>query len=237
MEQAFSPTFTAIEPGGHTAVLLFARSIEQEAQHRSFGFSARKAHRCHRALRSRLMAQLDQAQLPVIQVDEANQRGTCFAERLVHAITQTFARGFDSVIVLGGDSPDVEARDVMQAAAALKAGHSAIGRDQRGGVYLFALQREALCTQALKALPWCTSQLAAALTALLPYAALLRERRDVHTGRDLQHAAIWLRGQRLWSFLYERQEVGGMQPLRLAPRHRKPRALDLRGPPASRLAA
>jgi len=66
------------------------------------------------------------------------QQGASFAERLENAI-ETLARlGYDQIVVVGRDCPDLEISEITQAFSLLKAHGLVLGPDHRGGCYLIA---------------------------------------------------------------------------------------------------
>ena len=138
-----------------------------------------------------------------------------FGEQLQTAVSAVLMQGYERVIVIGNDCPDLRVSDLRAAADALAVGQLPIGHDRRGGVFLLGLDRRFLSdesvpgTPSFKTLPWQTSQLGAALTDYMGSAfgsvvCLSAVRADWNERADVR-AGDWLRGafaglaHRLWT--------------------------------------
>jgi glycosyltransferase A (GT-A) superfamily protein (DUF2064 family) len=67
------------------------------------------------------------------------QRGRTFGQRLSNAVASLAGLGYQRIVIVGGDCPDLSAADVRDALAGL-AGHDAVlGPDHRGGCWLIAI--------------------------------------------------------------------------------------------------
>lgn len=80
---------------------------------------------------------------------QLTQRGDTFAERLVDGLERAALLGYERVVVVGTDTPELSAADIRRAVGDRDA---VIGPSNDGGVYLFALSTEQLSV--LAALPW-----------------------------------------------------------------------------------
>lgn len=67
------------------------------------------------------------------------QQGANFAARLENAVETLAQAGYDRVVIVGRDCPDLEAQDITTALQSLNDHTLALGPDQRGGCYLIAL--------------------------------------------------------------------------------------------------
>ncbi|QHV93644.1 DUF2064 domain-containing protein [Spirosoma endbachense] len=137
-----------------------------------------------------------------------------FGEQLRIAVRAVLTKGFDQVIVIGNDCPDLRVSDLRSAANALNQGQLPVGYDQRGGVFLFGLDRRILANRpahALANLPWQTPQLGAALTNFLSnsFGGVMTQstiRTDWNNRSDLRSGA-WLSGaftslaQKIWELV------------------------------------
>lgn len=167
-----------------TAILLFSRTAQAEAHAKSFG---RRGERVAGALLRRTQGVLRRSGLPVFHVDEREQHGATFGERLGAAAGAVLMRGYRQLIVVGNDCPTLTTTDIRRAAKSLEAGQPVIGRDGRGGAYLIGLSAEQCQPGKLAQLSWCTDRLAADLESFLgPSARHLRPRQDVNTLADLE---------------------------------------------------
>jgi uncharacterized protein len=137
---------------------LFSRRAAAEAQHKPL--AQRRSQQLSAALidHSRRIAQ--QSGLPLIWVDDTQQQGEGFGPRFVHALAQVFAQGYQRVIAIGNDCPELQAQDLTQAAAQLEAHGLVIGPALDGGAYLIGLDRAAFDPAALVGLAWESAALA-----------------------------------------------------------------------------
>ena len=142
---------------------MFSRSAKAEAERKSFGVSRTVAIRIHEALQRQIEKTLRASELPVIKSTEATQRGETFGDRLANAIQDCWAKGFETLIVVGGDSPELSTCDIKRAHTALQSGQTALGNDFRGGSFLIGLQKASFRQNQFAELPWQTDQIGCAL--------------------------------------------------------------------------
>ncbi len=64
------------------------------------------------------------------------QTGASFSERLQNAIAKLAQTGYQQIIVIGSDCPELQSRDIKTALAQLSKHRLVIGPDHRGGCYL-----------------------------------------------------------------------------------------------------
>lgn len=172
---------------------------------------------------------------------------TSFGSQLQAAITATLAQGYQRVIVIGNDCPDLRVSDLRAAADALAQGHLPVGYDQRGGVFLFGVDQRFLAAGSnfgpvsFDALPWQSSQLGITLTSYLNHSfgtvvCLSAVRADWNERADLQ-AGDWLRGafaelaNQIWMLVANARN--GVAVARLTTQFFFGRALSLRAPPVA----
>ena len=80
------------------------------------------------------------------------QEGKSFGERLCHSIQQVFALGYERVLVLGNDCPQLDVQLLSRARERFKNATIILGPDQKGGVYLLGVTRESF--QVLSDIEW-----------------------------------------------------------------------------------
>lgn len=68
------------------------------------------------------------------------QRGATFAERLENATACLAALGYDEIVMIGRDCPELCERDIRTAFAELRRHRLVLGPDHRGGCYLIAFR-------------------------------------------------------------------------------------------------
>ncbi len=169
-----------------TALLLFSRSARAEEAEKRYGTERSGDLRIATALIARTRRTLALSGLPVFEVDELRQRGKDFGQRLAHAVSGVFALGYEHLIVVGNDCPNLKVGHLRQAAQALATGHPVVGGDQRGGAWLIGLQRSTFDAPAFARLAWQTGKLREGLLELLGPVTLLGRLQDINRLADLQ---------------------------------------------------
>lgn len=168
-----------------------------------------------------------------------------FGEQLQTAVRAVLSQGYEHVIVIGDDCPDLRVSDLRRAAAALESGQLPVGYDQRGGVFLLGLDQRFLTaglTDTFGRLPWQTHTLGAALTDFMTASfgcviGLSATRADWNDRADVR-AGTWLMGafaglaRQLWALLTPALPYPFSFSLPSVSDHYDGKAL-LRGPPAA----
>ena len=176
----------------HTAILVFARSAASEARHKNFGGGCARRQTDRRIAQLLIDNALDAARrsgCAVHVVTEADQRGASFGERYSNAFADVFALGYDAVVSIGGDAPDLRPADIRRAVEQIAVHDMVLGPASDGGAYIVAARRTNWPAAEFASLAWETSGL---FNDLLQMAgrrklrcALLREQRDIDGPRDL----------------------------------------------------
>ncbi|MFN0085747.1 MAG: TIGR04282 family arsenosugar biosynthesis glycosyltransferase [Blastocatellia bacterium] len=127
------------------------------------------------------------------------QRGQALGERLRNCFTDLFGMGFDSVIVLGADSPTLPGELIYDAFDCLEKDEDIVlGPTADGGYYLIGMR--ALHPPLFENIPWSTGGVFAATTQRAAAAGLhvieLPEWYDVDTPEDLERLKQELRDTR-----------------------------------------
>jgi glycosyltransferase A (GT-A) superfamily protein (DUF2064 family) len=68
-----------------------------------------------------------------------NQAGASFGQRLEHAIEHLAGIGYQEIVIVGSDCPDLAEGDVVHAFELLRQHRLVLGPDHRGGCYLIAI--------------------------------------------------------------------------------------------------
>jgi len=141
-----------------TAILLFARNPEDEAQSKEW-FSGKTKHNLSTAqkLFSRAQKTATASGFDVHLITSNDQKGTSFSERFHHALKDVFELGYRKVIAIGSDSPQLNSTHLRKAERLLLQKEIVVGPDNRGGIYLLALNKSAYKNLDLYSIPWQTS--------------------------------------------------------------------------------
>ena len=148
-----------------TALLVFSLSAQKESERKTFFGKHRK--REDTAFFDLLIRKTEDLALrsgiDVFWMDESRQSGTSFSEKFANAFQDRFDHGYENVVSIGNDCPDLTL-DVLQGAiAGLNDKKMVMGPSTDGGVYLLALHKTAFDRSRFLALPWQTSGLASGL--------------------------------------------------------------------------
>ncbi|QJW88679.1 DUF2064 domain-containing protein [Spirosoma taeanense] len=241
---------------GQTAVLLFSLPSRLEALRKPFSAGqsvarrARQSQQVWATMQQLTRAKIDAAGLPCLlsaRLAPAPDYAAPFGQQLLTAVSTAFAKGYERILIIGNDCPDLQVSDLRAAAKALERSILPVGYDRRGGIFLLGLDRrflEQTTGQLFANLPWQTPQLGTALTDWLTdyvgtVISLSTARVDWNEQTDLR-AGTWLRGifaglaQRVWALVAIQKLWPFSFPV-LFPSSNDGRAASLRAPPASRL--
>ncbi|NUN99013.1 MAG: DUF2064 domain-containing protein [Saprospiraceae bacterium] len=179
-----------------TAILFFAKDpLADEKAQRFPRHLAPVFRSAFGILHKRTAALLRETGLPVFHSNESNQTKTGFGKRITHALAEVFDCGFESVLVVGNDSPDLSHSDLEKAIARLESGYSVLGPSTDGGAYLIGIHQKNFCPETWEELPWCTPRLFQSLLTLLfkrgaPQPSLLRHLADLDHADSIRR---WLK--------------------------------------------
>ena len=173
-----------VEEAGHPrrCVLLFARAPRAEA--------SAKGLRGGEALFALAQGRVRDAvaALPGVElvlVPPAAQAGTDFGEKLEAAFRNVACRGYEEIVAVPGDVPELTARDLAAAFRALSVSDRVLGPSRDGGVWLIGLRADAVSLpDFFGRVPWRTPRVLAALLGNAPKAFLLGELLDVDRRAD-----------------------------------------------------
>ncbi|MEO5930060.1 MAG: DUF2064 domain-containing protein [Candidatus Kapaibacterium sp.] len=191
------------------AIILFVRDERLEAAAKPL--PGRYRHAGYRSLNNRVLsrtAHLAAAGIDLIVAGEGSgtgrfaqalaQRGASFGERITNAISDAFAIGYEQVVIIGNDCPELAQSDITEAFQRLNNGAALVAAPSRdGGAYLLAAQSGTFNPDAFISLPWQTGTLFEAICLLPGTASLttIRDDFDDWTGRSALHALDRLFGR------------------------------------------
>ncbi len=184
-----------------TCVLFFTRTPHQESKYKQLFGRKRQNLRAFSLLHQQTKQTLRQSGLTFQEFTETQQRGETFGERLTTGIQALFRQGYQNLIIVGNDCPDLTVDDLLEADAALKSGKQVVGADHKGGAYLIGLRKSVFDPTGFQALPWQRSQLIAALSDYLQATTslfTLSIKRDLNSHQQIVN---WLSGSHQSSLL------------------------------------
>ena len=171
-----------------TAILYFSKSAKAESKEKILLSSSKANSKLHFHLKTHIRKELRESGLPVFEFSESNQNGENFGARITNAFQTLFDKGYDKVISVGSDCPELISEDILQAQALLSSNRMVVGPDQRGGAYLIGLTREAF-SDSFEKLPWQSEDLLNGLLSYLQHKnlgfSLLSRKQDLNEKIDL----------------------------------------------------
>jgi uncharacterized protein len=179
-----------LTPTPRAAILLFTRPAGEEATHKPLaGQGGRSAGAAIAAqLIDRATVTARQAGVDFLCVESGTQVGRTFGQRLTSALSYGFELGYEQLVVIGNDCPQLTPALVRQAVRTLHSTDAVLGPATDGGVYLLGVSRRFFEAETWATLPWQTPRLGAALRRCLHQSgaavATLRPLADVDTAHD-----------------------------------------------------
>ncbi|WP_299712656.1 DUF2064 domain-containing protein [uncultured Tenacibaculum sp.] len=169
----------------NTAILLFSNTSQKEVKEKQI----RNGRLLFKHLHQKVLSEAQKTGLDILVFNENNQVGTSFGERFSNAIETVFNQGYDHVITIGNDSPELNSAHILIAHENLIRQRNTLGPALDGGVYLIGISKQQFLKDEFASLPWQTSELLNALTAfftkktLNPF--LLQPLKDLDSKSDL----------------------------------------------------
>lgn len=150
----------------NSAILVFAKSAALEGNSKKIGRSRDKNYSIWSALNKKVIDISRKSNIPYFVYDESVQKGSTFGEKITEAIQSIYAKGFDSVIVLGNDCLELQLTHVQLAHSKLQDNDFVIGPDYNGGAYLIGISKQVFQRTAFESIKWQTQSV---LKNLLAY--------------------------------------------------------------------
>ena len=168
-----------------TAILLFARTAPAEAAQKRWCGNAKRDRRVAQMLHRQTLRAAHRTGLPLCWVSEADQTGSSFGQRLATAVARTFRSGYQRLLIIGNDCPQLTTEKLRRAAALLEQNDTVLGPAKDGGVYLLGLSRAAWSAIDLTDFAWQTDRLCAEWRTKIPNLYCLQRLRDVDVLQDI----------------------------------------------------
>ncbi len=167
-----------------TAVLFFSRTLNDEFGAKSLGLNRKRFSSLYKFFVNRTLQTVRDSGLPLIEFYSNQQVGNTFNDRLVHSIRVVAEQGFQNVIIIGNDTPELSVDDLLSADKALQKGQNVLGRDSHGGVYLMGLNLNESKSIDFKAVQWHSGFVYQQLSDQLEGTLTLEAKSDLNTLKD-----------------------------------------------------
>lgn len=86
------------------------------------------------------------------------QQGDSLGDRMAHAFRASFDLGYQQVLIVGSDSPDLPNSYLLEGLEALQKGNAIVGPSEDGGYYTLGFTPITFCSEVFQDMPWSTSQ-------------------------------------------------------------------------------
>lgn len=140
-------------------------------------------------LNRQTIAKVQKTGLPYFFISEKEQVGTTFGERYTNAIQFVYDQGFESIITIGNDTPNIQTSQLLATAKYLETEKIVVGPSKDGGFYLLGMHKSQFNPTAFLALPWQTGALFKSTVRLFKLKATvftLRVLQDIDTLVDVK---------------------------------------------------
>lgn len=148
-----------------TAILFFSRNAEEELAFKKLKSDGSRLQ--NKAIVENLISNslkvAKNSKLPVFCSNLKMQIGMNFGERFTNAIKEVFDSGYDTVITIGNDCPNLNSEKLQNTAKELQTNKIVVGPDARGGIYMLGIQKDSFNADQLAQLPWETNRLSASI--------------------------------------------------------------------------
>ncbi len=175
-----------------TAILLFSRTARDEARLKNFSlqYDSKINGSIAEELISRTIREIRKTSLPYFIISSEQQHGNNFGERFTNALEEIFLRGYENVIAIGNDAPQLTSALLSRASNVLEQNDFVFGPDKRGGVYLLGISKKSFNREMLLSIPWKSSsvyeELIAQATGNKISTVILPVLKDVNDATDLK---------------------------------------------------
>jgi len=170
----------------NTAVLIFANSSEKELIEKSIPSSFQLFEK----LNTLVQETVRKTGLPYFLMTENEQIGSSFGERFTNAIQQIFDKGYENIISIGNDTPQLSAAHLQKANHLLSENKIVLGPSRDGGFYLMGIHRSLFKKEQFLKLSWQTRGLVKCVERLIyrsgASSCRLETLQDIDTSEDLR---------------------------------------------------
>ncbi len=150
-----------------TAILIFTRLLKDEVREKMLHDShIAKTIQLFENLNRKIKTTVSQTNFPAFVISGDQQKGENFQQRYKNSIQSVFDKGFERVICVGNDSPEITPEIFELIEQNLTKKELVFGKTQRGGIYTLGLTRKGFEALDFEHLPWQTNHLAAAFEKL-----------------------------------------------------------------------
>ena len=148
-----------------TAILIFSRTAHAEACIKNIAGNSGNNIAAHAFLVNKTIVTVEESALPNFHIHEKKQCGVTFEERLHDAINQVFKKGYENILCVGSDCPQLTSDHLLQSKITVENGTACFGKDSHGGVYLMAITKSQFKAGILNSISWSTDKVLSQIQA------------------------------------------------------------------------
>jgi len=177
----------------NSAVLIFANTSRKELSEKAI-----PSLQLFDKLNSKVLKTVQKSGLPYFLITENEQKGASFGERFSNAIEAIFEKGFENVISIGNDTPQLSVDHLKKAYSLLQDEKIVLGPSRDGGFYLMGIQKKFFNKNQFLKLPWQTGRLSSYVERLVSKSdaevVRLQTLQDIDDRKDL-HSVLNIFGK------------------------------------------
>jgi glycosyltransferase A (GT-A) superfamily protein (DUF2064 family) len=126
-----------------SAIILFAHLPDFEARAKSLSYlsSIKTTKKISAYLTQHFYKLSKQTTADTFLIDTYHQKGETFGERISNAYVDIYTKGYENVICIGNDCPDLDLKSLQKAITETENGNVVLGPTKDGGTYLIGLPK------------------------------------------------------------------------------------------------
>ena len=137
-----------------TCILYFSTGNNSS---KSFSSKKKKTIAVQKLLFNKTLLEIRKTKLPYL-INHGLKTDVSFNEKIDSAVNEAFLRGFKKIILVGDDTPQLSANQLLKAAQNLENNKLSVGPSTDGGAYLISFTQKHFEEGVLKGLAWQTEQ-------------------------------------------------------------------------------
>lgn len=137
-----------------TCILYFSTGNNSS---KSFSSKKKKTIAVQKLLFNKTLLEIRKTQLPFL-ISDGLKTDVSFENKIDSAVNQAFTKGYKNIILVGDDTPQLSAAQILNSAQSLKKNELSIGPSLLGGAYLISFNKQQYEDGILKNLAWQTAQ-------------------------------------------------------------------------------
>jgi glycosyltransferase A (GT-A) superfamily protein (DUF2064 family) len=142
----------------HTALIFFSRTAAAEASCKQLlNGGTKQNYKAVDVLIQSSRKVAEKSGVPLFIFTENQQKGNSFGEKLSTSVQSVFDKGFDKLIIIGNDCPQLTAQNIQQAAFQLETFDQVLAPTRKGGAYLIGLTQKTFNKETFTTVRWQSS--------------------------------------------------------------------------------